>query len=160
MDTGFDIDHPDLKDNFWINKSESEGKEGVDDDGNGYVDDIHGWNFLGKATNLNLEVTRELQRLKHENVSSSDKYYKKVLEEYNSKYDETKSILKFAKETTRQLADAEKVLEKKNYPTDPNTLKEISSTLKDEYKDAANTILMIKMLYDIDKKGVEEKDQG
>jgi len=156
MDTGFDIDHPDLKDNFWINKSESEGKEGVDDDGNGYVDDIHGWNFLGKATNLNLEVTRELQRLKHENVSSSDKYYKKVFEEYNSKYDETKSILKFAKETTRQLADAEKVLEKKNYPTDPNTLKEISSTLKDEYKDAANTILMIKMLYDIDKKGVEE----
>jgi len=156
MDTGFDIDHPDLKDNFWINKSESEGKEGVDDDGNGYVDDTHGWNFLGKATNLNLEATRELQRLKHENVPVSDKYYKKVLEEYNSKYDETKSILKFAKETTRQLADAEKVLEKKNYPTDPNKLKEISSTLKDEYKDAANTILMIKMLYDIDKKGVEE----
>jgi subtilisin family serine protease len=128
----------------------------VDDDGNGYVDDIHGWNFLGKATNLNLEATRELQRLKHENVSAGDSYYKKVLAEYNSKYDETKSILKFAKETTKQLADAEKVLQKKNYPTDPVKLKEISSTLKDEYKDAANTILMIKMLYDIDKNGIED----
>ncbi len=156
MDTGFDIDHPDLKDNFWVNKSERDGKDGVDDDGNGYVDDIHGWNFLGKATNLNLEATRELQRLKHENVSAGDSYYKKVLAEYNSKYDETKSILKFAKETTKQLADAEKVLQKKNYPTDPVKLKEISSTLKDEYKDAANTILMIKMLYDIDKNGIED----
>lgn len=156
MDTGFDIDHPDLKDNIWVNDAEKNGKNGVDDDGNGYVDDIHGWNFLGKATNLNLEVTRELQRLKNENVSPSDNYYKKAKSEYNDKLEETKSILKFARDLYTQLSNAENVLSKKNYPTDPESLKKISSTLKDEYKEAANTILMIKMLYDIDMKELTE----
>jgi subtilisin family serine protease len=151
MDTGFDIDHPDLKDNIWVNEAESNGKEGVDDDGNGFVDDVHGWNFLGDATNLSLEVTRELKRLKKEKVSESDNYYKKVITEYNDKIDETKSILKFSKETLKQITDAEKILQKKNYPTDPDKLKDISPTLKDEYKDAANTIMMLKLLYGTDK---------
>ena len=42
IDTGVDYDHEDLKDNIWINEAEANGKAGVDDDGNGYVDDIHG----------------------------------------------------------------------------------------------------------------------
>ncbi|MBQ2918479.1 MAG: S8 family serine peptidase [Bacteroidales bacterium] len=37
--------HPDLADNMWINEAEKNGAAGVDDDGNGYVDDIHGYNF-------------------------------------------------------------------------------------------------------------------
>lgn len=44
-DTGMDTSHVDLKDNVWRNESESKGKAGVDDDGNGYVDDITGWDF-------------------------------------------------------------------------------------------------------------------
>jgi subtilisin family serine protease len=42
--TGVDIGHPDLKDNIWINRLEIAGN-GVDDDNNGFIDDIHGWNF-------------------------------------------------------------------------------------------------------------------
>ena len=42
IDTGVDYTHEDLKDNIWINEAEANGKAGVDDDGNGYVDDIHG----------------------------------------------------------------------------------------------------------------------
>ena len=44
MDTGIDIDHPDLIPNLWVNPGEIPGN-GIDDDGNGYIDDIHGWNF-------------------------------------------------------------------------------------------------------------------
>ena len=44
LDTGVDVNHPDLKDNIWINANEIP-DNGVDDDGNGYIDDIHGWNF-------------------------------------------------------------------------------------------------------------------
>ncbi|CAL2108717.1 S8 family serine peptidase [Tenacibaculum sp. 190524A02b] len=43
-DTGFDVTHPDLKGNLWINEGEIPGN-GIDDDNNGYIDDIHGYNF-------------------------------------------------------------------------------------------------------------------
>lgn len=46
IDTGVDINHPDLKDNIWTNSKEDDGSSANDDDGNGYVDDIHGWNFI------------------------------------------------------------------------------------------------------------------
>lgn len=45
IDTGIDYNHPDLVDNMWINEAEANGQPGVDDDGNGYVDDIHGYDF-------------------------------------------------------------------------------------------------------------------
>lgn len=44
-DEGVDVEHDDLKDNLWINQDERTGRAGFDDDGNGYVDDIHGFNF-------------------------------------------------------------------------------------------------------------------
>ena len=44
LDTGVDVNHPDLKDNIWVNKGEIPDNK-KDDDGNGYVDDVHGWNF-------------------------------------------------------------------------------------------------------------------
>jgi len=45
IDTGVDYHHPDLKGCFWVNQREAEGKPGVDDDGNGFVDDSLGWDF-------------------------------------------------------------------------------------------------------------------
>jgi subtilisin family serine protease len=60
IDTGADIDHEDLRDNFWINPGEtgkdSHGRDkatnGIDDDGNGFVDDVHGWNFVSNNSSL------------------------------------------------------------------------------------------------------------
>ena len=49
LDTGVDIDHPDLKANIWINTKESEGAEDYDDDGNGFKDDLHGWDFVNQT---------------------------------------------------------------------------------------------------------------
>ena len=62
IDSGIEVDHPDLKDVIWTNPREVAGN-GRDDDGNGYVDDIHGWDFLGGRDGRDLhhetyEVTR------------------------------------------------------------------------------------------------------
>lgn len=50
IDTGVDYTHPDLKDNIYINTKEI-ADNGIDDDQNGFIDDIHGWNFEGKNNN-------------------------------------------------------------------------------------------------------------
>ena len=50
IDSGIDIDHPDLVDNLWINPGEIQGN-GIDDDGNGFVDDIIGWDFADGDNN-------------------------------------------------------------------------------------------------------------
>jgi subtilisin family serine protease len=60
IDSGIDINHEDLKDEVWTNPNEIAGN-GIDDDKNGYIDDIHGWNFLGGngvSAPEQLEITR------------------------------------------------------------------------------------------------------
>ncbi|WP_413559227.1 S8 family serine peptidase [Bdellovibrio sp. HCB209] len=49
IDTGIDYNHPDLKENLWTNEAELNGQAGVDDDGNGIIDDIYGANFVNAA---------------------------------------------------------------------------------------------------------------
>ena len=60
VDSGIDIEHEDLKNVLWTNKKEI-ANNGKDDDGNGYIDDVHGWNFLGDITDENLEFVRILR---------------------------------------------------------------------------------------------------
>lgn len=66
IDSGIDIDHEDLKGVLWTNDREIAGN-GIDDDKNGYVDDIHGWNFIGgpggEVNEDTYELTREFIRL-------------------------------------------------------------------------------------------------
>lgn len=54
LDSGVDIDHEDLKDHGWTNDDEIP-NNGIDDDNNGYIDDVHGWNFLGNANGENVQ---------------------------------------------------------------------------------------------------------
>ena len=63
VDSGADIEHEDLQGNVWTNPKEIAGN-GIDDDKNGFIDDIHGWNFLGKTLHENIELTRLLKKLK------------------------------------------------------------------------------------------------
>jgi len=64
VDSGNDgIEHEDLKQVIWTNPKEI-ANNGKDDDKNGFVDDVNGWNFLGKTLNENLEMTRILKKLK------------------------------------------------------------------------------------------------
>ncbi|MET3037508.1 S8 family serine peptidase [Chryseobacterium sp. NRRL B-14859] len=61
LDSGVQVDHPGLIKNIWTNPNEVPGN-GKDDDGNGYIDDVHGWNFIGGKNGDvdidNMEVTR------------------------------------------------------------------------------------------------------
>jgi subtilisin family serine protease len=100
IDSGVDIYHEDLKDVIWINEKEVPGN-GVDDDRNGYIDDVHGWNFIGGPKgNVNedtYELTREYVRLKAKYASADEKKIPKKLrdefsywQEINKKFQERK----------------------------------------------------------------------
>ena len=91
IDGGIDFTHEDLNENIWINKNEIP-DNGIDDDQNGYIDDIHGWNFLGnsKGENIsyeNLEITRIYKQYKDkfENIDSKilSAEDKKIYDIYN-----------------------------------------------------------------------------
>lgn len=104
LDGGVDYKHEDLKDVMWTNAKEIAGN-GKDDDNNGYVDDVHGWNFLGNAQGENvqydnLEVTRliRLYEPKYISVLPSTPLseaerrefvaYQKMISDYTSKLDQ------------------------------------------------------------------------
>lgn len=73
LDSGVDFKHEDLKDIMWTNPGEIAGN-GIDDDHNGYIDDIHGWNFIG-GKNGNVDASRlEVTRL----YAHYDKIFKDV----------------------------------------------------------------------------------
>lgn len=67
LDSGVQVDHPGLAKNMWSNPNEVP-DNGKDDDGNGYIDDVHGWNFIGgKNGDIdidNMEVTRVVAKYK------------------------------------------------------------------------------------------------
>ena len=52
IDNGVDLDHPDLRDKVWTNPAEQE--NGLDDDGDGHIDDLHGWNFLDDSGDVGI----------------------------------------------------------------------------------------------------------
>ncbi|MEG0188370.1 MAG: S8 family serine peptidase, partial [Algoriella sp.] len=106
LDSGVEITHPDLKDNIWINKKEVAGN-GKDDDKNGYVDDVNGWNFIGGKDGKNvsgdtLELTRLFVKYKDLFETSKDattnktkfasEYaeYQKIKDQYENKLAEAK----------------------------------------------------------------------
>ncbi len=86
IDSGIDIEHPDLASVIWTNPKEVKGN-GKDDDKNGYIDDIYGWNFLGDAIHENYEFIR---LLKKSNDGSDD--YNRAEKEYEDKIVEAKSF--------------------------------------------------------------------
>ena len=68
IDSGIDTTHEDLKSVLWVNKGEIPGN-GIDDDKNGYVDDVHGWNFLGSS-----DGSRNVEQDSYEAVRVYHKY--------------------------------------------------------------------------------------
>lgn len=94
IDGGTEIDHEDLLPIIWINTKEIAGN-GIDDDNNGYIDDIHGWNFIGgqngDVNEDNLELTRVYKELsaKYNNgapqTGSEYEEYLKVKKNYDSR---------------------------------------------------------------------------
>ena len=94
IDSGVDIDHEDLEGRIWFNKDEIPGN-GVDDDGNGYVDDINGWNFIGGTDGNIIHETLEIVRLYRDGINKNpeDSSLKKYEEVINHEIQEAKSEL-------------------------------------------------------------------
>ncbi|WP_020569878.1 S8 family peptidase [Neolewinella persica] len=102
IDSGVDIEHEDLKDIIWNNPGEIAGN-GIDDDNNGYVDDVHGWNFIGgkdgrNVNYENLEVVRlyNTYKAKYNNrnrdgLSKAEKAEFDLFKEYEKVIEDKKS---------------------------------------------------------------------
>ena len=142
IDSGIDINHEDLKDNVWVNTDEIAGN-GKDDDKNGFIDDMHGWNFLGgegAATPEQLEVTRIYKKLNakydgktESQIANGDKeeyaYYLKVKKDFEKRVAEATGNYEYYKKTKKYLntanEEAIKKIGKENYTiADLNALEE------------------------------------
>ncbi len=120
LDSGIDIEHEDFEGVIWTNIDEIP-ENGIDDDKNGFVDDIHGWNFLGDVVEENLEYTRIVRDYqdKFEGKSESDiskdnlenfKLYKSAKAEYDKELTSTNASLNRYVTMNNQLQEAEESL--------------------------------------------------
>lgn len=134
LDSGVDTDHEDLKDVMWVNPGEIPG-DGIDNDNNGYIDDIHGWNFIGGKDGKNVghdtyELTREYVRLsKRFDGTDPAKLYGEAKKEYayyqqiKAAYEEKRGELEAQKQQLETqfvkieaaFATVEKAIGKKNF---------------------------------------------
>lgn len=130
IDSGVQIDHPDLKKNIWVNPKEKPNNK-KDDDGNGYIDDIHGWDFIGGKDGKDvdhdtMEATRVVAR------------YEKMFESANKSTNEA-NIKKYPKEYQEylraklvydvKLKEAQKGMD--NISSNQEQISQVVSTLRD-----------------------------
>lgn len=112
VDSGVDIDHEDLQGMIWTNTKEIPGN-GIDDDKNGFIDDIHGWNFLGDSGNENLEMTRIVKK-----GDDGSQQYKDAKASFDKQFQEAqgnKQQVDFIFKANKTVAD---YLKKENYTLD------------------------------------------
>ncbi len=157
LDTGLDINHEDLKDVIWTNKDEIPGN-GIDDDHNGYVDDVHGWNFLGnrdgrKAYEEQLELTRLVAKYRPvwqdktiEQIPEKDqeifKLYQRAEKALKKKLNETKRMEALLKMRMNAIEKQEQLL-KDFLKTDTLTVEKVKNIQTDnqDIKDAKESYL-------------------
>ena len=107
LDSGMDLTHEDLVDVLWVNKGEIAGNN-KDDDNNGYIDDIHGYNFLGESYNEQLEMARIVGKklgdasLQAKAKSDLDKDYQKALQN-KGQYEQILQAVQNADEEVKEL---------------------------------------------------------
>lgn len=147
IDGGVDINHEDLKDVLWTNKKEIP-NNGIDDDKNGYVDDVHGWNFIGsKKGNLqydNLELVRLLRvytpkyqsTINTTPLDSTQKeefrLFKKMQGEFGKKYQEASQTFSILSAINKVL-DSVAIVNKKAIPSLEDIEKYKADNEKEEY---------------------------
>lgn len=153
IDGGVDTDHEDLKDVLWTNKKEIPGN-GIDDDGNGYIDDIHGWNFIGsKKGNLefdNLELVRLLRIYTPKYQSTTNltpldstqkeefRLYKKMVGDFGKKYEDASNTFSVLIAINKVLDSGAKINNKKmpsyedinNYKADDEVEEQVKNIIR------------------------------
>ncbi|MDW5289215.1 S8 family peptidase [Formosa sp. PL04] len=114
IDSGIDIEHEDLVDVIWTNEKEIP-NNGIDDDKNGYIDDIHGWNFLGETYDEQLEYVRLLASGDEANPD-----YARAQAEYDEEYAKYLNYKTQYDQLLQQLIDADEILSTKLNKSDYN----------------------------------------
>ena len=132
VDSGIDLEHEDLDDVLWTNTGERP-NNGKDDDGNGYVDDIHGYNFLGESYNEQLEYARML-RLNIGDASARakarlllDKEYPEAVQN-KQQYEQILQVVKNADEAVRSALGKE-VYSKKDLQSIENRTEQMQQNI-------------------------------
>jgi cell wall-associated protease len=152
IDTDIDIHHEDLKSAIWVNKKEIP-NNGIDDDHNGYVDDVNGWNFLGNkngestyiANTGSIRILRDLKKkyLTYPNFkgNKSDSLLNiKGLNAYKKNTEEIDFLRKNALANITKYTEAEKVV-KKHFNKSDYTYIQIDSLYKKNKKSADAELL-------------------
>ena len=107
VDSGVDIEHEDLKPVIWTNKKEIPGN-GIDDDKNGFVDDVHGWNFLGDIVKEHLEY----ERIVKDKSLVDETTFQEAKKLYDKKFVDAQNEISFYTKMTANVEEADKVLQK------------------------------------------------
>ncbi len=156
LDTEIDINHEDLKDQIWKNPKEIPNNH-IDDDTNGYVDDIHGWNFLGNTKGENIiyannEYVRLIRAYRNkfdvelkDTLAANYQEYKRALDTYRSELIVAQEDLNFVRDVVDKYYIAKDKL-KNHFPDQKFTidmLKEIIEA-KNDLSPFAETIFKMK----------------
>lgn len=155
IDSGIDIEHEDLKNVIWINRGEIP-NNGIDDDKNGFIDDVHGWNFLGDIVGENLEFTRIVRRYDGKfngkdvaEISEVDMetfvLYQKAKAEQNKNYDETEENRDRYTQMLKQVTDANNQISKKLGKED-YTAEELAAIIDPDDDEQKNIAVLTQML--------------
>lgn len=142
IDSGIDIDHEDLQGSIWTNTKEIPGN-GIDDDNNGYVDDIHGWNFLGDGYNEQLEYVRLLA-----SGDTSHPRYAEAKAERESEYTKYLSIKTNYEQFLQQITNADDALQKETKKE--NYTKEDVDAISTNNQTLKQYIAIAKYVYSMD----------
>jgi cell wall-associated protease len=127
IDGGTEIDHEDLAPVIWVNPGEIPNNN-VDDDKNGYIDDVNGWNFIGGKTEDvnedNLELTRVYKQLSEKYNGNAAKTgaeyaeYLKIKADYEKRQNQAKGMTTYFSDLLKGIADIQKTTGKENPTTD------------------------------------------
>ena len=113
IDSGVDINHPELKNNIWVNEDEIP-NNGIDDDENGFIDDINGWNFLGNCEQENMEYVR-LQKREEPLSDLYKKFEEQRQKNIQEKIEELSIINEFMSKAISSDSIIKNTLGKENY---------------------------------------------
>lgn len=152
IDSGVDIDHEDLKNVLWTNKKEKP-NNGIDDDNNGYVDDIHGWNFLGDAYNEQLEYVRLLA-----SGDKNDPRYAEAETKLSEDYQMWTGRKTQYEQILQQIKGSDEILSKHLNKTDYT--KEDTNAITSEDEDVKKAVQFAQFLYSngLDSMGAAKKE--
>lgn len=150
IDSGIDIDHEDLQGSIWTNTKEIPGN-GIDDDKNGYVDDIHGWNFLGDGYDEQLEYVRLLA-----SGDTSNPRYAEAKAERQAEYDKYLGYKTNYDQFLQQIKNANDALKKEtkkdNYTKEDVEAISTSNQILQQY------IAIAKYVYSMDFKSLDDAE--